>query len=412
LENIEAVTSGAGGAGGASIDSLSVLLDFALVRRVQEADGILRFELPEALRQVAAEELERSQDGDRVRRAHAQRVLQILWAARMWNAAPADVYPAALRLDPDAALAYEWACDHDVQLSLQLAAAWGCLLAADGHLRAMDRLVRRVLGTDRVAPAVRGLALRSAAIATKTRGDPAGALVLLGEALQCLEHDDPPMFTVTLSTRGKVFGHLGEYDNAIADCSRAVALAETITDAALAGALVAEAQVRGQAGQVAEATRLLDRVEELGAAEPSWASTYLDSDRGSIAFSAGRPLEALGFWLNSLASTEARADDSQLLYDLCEICMGLIAAGRPLDGFEVLGVVETHSVQAFGSAGFVETVVGAERLQSARDALDPAAVEAARARGAAVAPAERASHVRALVGAVLGDPEIGGGDTA
>lgn len=53
---------------------------------------------------------------------------------------------------------------------------------------------------------------------------------------------------------------------------------------------------------------------------------------------------------------------------------------------------------------FVETIVGAERIQASADALDPGIAQAALWRGAVVTPAERAVHVRALVHTVLSDP--------
>jgi predicted ATPase len=101
LEEIEAV---AGADGLDVLHALSNLLEVALVRRVESGDGRIRFGLPEALRQIAASMLDAATDGERWRRAHAARQLELQWAARTLLTSR-RVHDAAIAADDEAAAA-------------------------------------------------------------------------------------------------------------------------------------------------------------------------------------------------------------------------------------------------------------------------------------------------------------------
>ena len=108
LAELEAV---AGADGLDVLEALGGLLDVALVRRVESGDGRVRFGLPEALRQIAAEQLDAAPDGDAWRRAHAAAPGgHRLGRAGAGSARrPGADYRAALAADAEAAAALRWA---------------------------------------------------------------------------------------------------------------------------------------------------------------------------------------------------------------------------------------------------------------------------------------------------------------
>ena len=79
LGELERVLSGDGVS---VLEALAELVDAALVQRVETGDGTVKFGLAEALRQIASELLDREGDGERWRRAHAQRQYELVWAIR------------------------------------------------------------------------------------------------------------------------------------------------------------------------------------------------------------------------------------------------------------------------------------------------------------------------------------------
>jgi predicted ATPase len=120
LEDLEAV---AGGSGVDPLEDLAVLLDVALARRVERGDGRVRFGLPEALRQIAATQLDAAPDGQAWRRRHAQHQLDIAWDARLVSLTTGARYKRAADADPEAAVALRWARAAGDPVAVRLAAA-------------------------------------------------------------------------------------------------------------------------------------------------------------------------------------------------------------------------------------------------------------------------------------------------
>jgi predicted ATPase len=131
LEEIERV---AGADGLDVLESLAALVDVALVRRVESGDGRVRFALPEALRQIASGMLDEAVDGPAWRRAHSERQLDLVWAARTTFVVE-SVYRAALAADAEAAAALRWASANDGDLAGRLGAARAMVLVTVGRLR-------------------------------------------------------------------------------------------------------------------------------------------------------------------------------------------------------------------------------------------------------------------------------------
>ena len=92
-------------------------------RRVGRPHG-WRFTMPQALRDFARDKLAASAEQDAVRRRHAEHVLAVAGAARVWFAVPGPAAPAA-RDRRGAAPSAAWAAAHDPELYRELVAELG-----------------------------------------------------------------------------------------------------------------------------------------------------------------------------------------------------------------------------------------------------------------------------------------------
>src|SRR3954452_21305985 len=87
--------------GEAALDGVEALLDFSLLRRVESPAHGWRFLMPQALREFPRGELTASGDEHAVRRRHAEHVLAVADAARVWFAATRDRQRQVLAMDAD-----------------------------------------------------------------------------------------------------------------------------------------------------------------------------------------------------------------------------------------------------------------------------------------------------------------------
>ena len=140
VEEIEAI---AGVDGLDVLGALAGLLDVALVRRMESGDSLVRFGLPEALRQIASGMLDDTQDAGRWRDAHLVRQHELLWRARTHYCEDA-VYRTALAADLEAAAALRWAQRTGHPLATMLAAVRAGMLVYSGRLREANSLARTI----------------------------------------------------------------------------------------------------------------------------------------------------------------------------------------------------------------------------------------------------------------------------
>ena len=138
---------------GEVLDALDGLVRFALVQRREDGDGVVRFALPEALRQLAVRALDRDPDAQRWRRAHAEHVRAVLEPTRLRHSCSLVEYAAGLRLDADVALAVAWAIRADPELACDIAGLWSFRLMADGQVPQGRELVALVETTPRASRA-------------------------------------------------------------------------------------------------------------------------------------------------------------------------------------------------------------------------------------------------------------------
>jgi predicted ATPase/class 3 adenylate cyclase len=391
LEGIEAI-----GEGLDVLDALASLRDVALVRRVESGDGRIRFGLPEALRQLAAEALDAAPDGPLRRSAHARLQADIAWAARALGQSPGAAYRAAVAADADAEAALRWARSAGDPAAARLAAARGALLADVGRTAESIATLEPLLAAPTGDPSINAQALISYgyALLNAQRRDEGIAATERAEALD----PDPATLVKALMLRGLIHTFEGRYEDAARWCGEATALASRVGDAALhSGCLVMEAQAYVFLGDVDGAAWRYVEGERIGAPVDTTVLWRRETFRADLAMAQGRHGEALGHYAASLATAQALGNEVQVLLDLEGVCWMLARLGRDADALEAAGLAEAQAKDVQGSFEG-SGVPYPEDLAAPEARLGAAAAAELRAKGRAVPAGSRVSRARALAG--------------
>ncbi len=387
LEDIEAV---ADGDGLDVLDALEGLLDVALVRRVESGDGRVRFGLPEALRQIAAGLLEAAPDGRRWRRAHAQRQHDLAWAARnLW--VPAEVFRRAAAADAEAAGALKWAHATGDPLAGGLGAARAMLLADTGHGRQALAVLEPLLAQPSGDAAVDSLAQAARAIALVVVDRTSDAMAPAERAVEIAS--DVPTRAFALVVRGLVHLYRGQHEASVEDSEQVTALVRELGPAALAGALLFEAQARLFAGELERAADQLAEVRRIGAAVDAKALWHLDTLLADLAVLSGQPRDALEHYARSLEAAEARGDGLQVFHDLGGAANALAILEEDDDALEVAGLCEAQGQDAGRSTGGTqEYLAGGHALADAEKRVGAAVAADLKAHGRNVPASSRVTR--------------------
>lgn len=376
------------------LDGLERLLDVALVRRVESGDGRVLFGLPEVLRQVAVGMLESSEDAELWRTTHAERQLEIAWAARATGDARWSDYSAAVAADAEAAAALAWATRTGAPVGRPLAAARAALLVDLGRVHEAFALVEPLLGspsTDHLTEAQLHHS-HAYALLSSRRYDEAYAEVEVALGLA----PDAKTRAKALMLRGLIKLNRGEITDAVRDSEQATALARSVDLALHSGLLVMEAQTHMHAGELDRAAAQLDEAERLSHSVDTVRLRGRFAFRAELELFAGRPRAACEWLVRAFDAAVLRGSDSHLLNDLESLASALVAVDRHPDALEVLGLIEAQAVDVHGPDVDIEairrelpTVVDAER-QAGADG------EIRKAHGRSVERGMRATRARVL----------------
>jgi predicted ATPase/class 3 adenylate cyclase len=377
LREIEAV---AGGDGLDVLDGLEELLDIALVRRVERGDERLRFGLPEALRQIAAEQLDSATHGQRWRRAHAERQLEIAWAARFGNMTAGRDFYAAVAAEAEAAAALRWARAAGEPTAAPLAAAAVLRHVDLGRVRDAIDCVRPLVRSPTGDPAIDALAQLAHAYLLIVLGDTRAGRAAAERGLALAP--DPATRTFGHCVIGFIETAEGRLEAGVRENERATACAREAGPVVTAYALCLEAQAQVAAGALELGAERLAEAERVGGPPDVKLLWHKDTIYADLAMKAGRVQEALGHYARSLIAAEGRGDDLQVLFDLQGLANALATLERDRDAVEVFGLAEGLTAQMSDVIPApVEHLFGMEPLAAAQQRLGPQAVGRCKALG-------------------------------
>jgi hypothetical protein len=384
LEELERVLSGDGLS---VLGALAELVDAALVQRVETGDGTVRFGLAEALRQIAAELLDREPDAQRWRRAHAQRQYELVWAFRAWFV-DRRTYLAARAAEREAAAALRWASANQDPLEQPIAAAYAQLVLSFGRFREGGAITERLIAFPPVDPEVRCLALVAHSVYLNNAGRFDESRRFADQAYRDAPDARTRAYALIMRGLDNLFG--GHTAEAVKDHAQATALARELHDdpAFLAGALALEAQPLISQRLFDEAAARLDEARTVGSLVDANALYNLNTQIGDLAVMDGRPADALEAYARSLEQALADGAMIQITPDLLGVAEALAALGHDAESLEVAGMAESQAADIGASP---DTLYDGH-LAALEQRIGPATASELKQRGRADNPAERVAR--------------------
>jgi predicted ATPase/class 3 adenylate cyclase len=368
------------------LEGLAELVDAALVQRVETGDGIVRFGLAEALRQIASEKLDSEPDGRRWRHAHARRQYELVWAFRAsW--VDRKTYLAASAAEREAGAALRWASASHDPLEQPIAAAYALLLLAMGRSREGGVITQRLTATPPADAETRWLAFYAQALYLFMVGRPDAARRFAEQAYRAAF--DAKTRSGALIVRGLSKLSRGYTAEAVKDHAEATALARQLHDdpAFLAGALIFEAQALIWARSLDEANARIDEARTVGSPVDAFALYALNTTSGDLAIADGRPGDALEPFARSLEQALAGGNLRQITWDLFGIAEALAALGYDVESMEVAGMAERQAAE-IGAASPLKH----EHVAALEQAIGPASATELKQLGRAADHADRVAR--------------------
>jgi predicted ATPase len=293
LDAIEAVAAVPGEHGPVdAVDAISGLIDASLVRRVDDRDHGIRYTVPQAARDFAAERLTASGEEQAVRAAHAVHLAVLGEACRGIGDADA-VRARVFALDAELRPALAWTRTHDHDLHARLAVALGITLNDSGRSRDAYTELGVVLDRTEIAGTTGGMAAVLRTFAALMIAVPSEGESLIEPGLAALRATgDESLLVLGLKLAGLFRFFDDEPERALEHSSEELAIArrrEHVGD--LAWALLGQAQCLTALGRLEEAEPLLD---ELAALLPQVHDSTFSPDGvlSDIAFARGESARA------------------------------------------------------------------------------------------------------------------------
>jgi predicted ATPase/class 3 adenylate cyclase len=378
------------------LDSLPELLDVDLVRRVETGDGRIRFGLPEALRQIAAHRLARAPDGERWRRAHAEHVTAVEWAAATVGV-PRRTFRAAVEAAPEAQIALGWAWERDPELAARLAAAYASVLADHGRVRETREVLAPLARHPPADPEVRAYAAVAEcytyiAVAELERG-----IDLLEHAIALPLSSETTAWTLLMLACVRLY--TGDTDRARTEHARASEIARAHSPGLLSMALMLEAQASIVTGDLDAGQALLAEAERVGLPHEIYFLDRRETLYADLEIARGHHRAGLAHLAASLEAASAAGNELQVAFDLGTLANTLAIVGDDRAAVEVEGLLQAHITELGGpGANFVNSPGGNTARLASQQRLGPEATDELLMRGRRVPAAERVERACSLAG--------------
>jgi predicted ATPase/class 3 adenylate cyclase/DNA-binding CsgD family transcriptional regulator len=446
---LEAAEAVAGKGAGAAVLRL---VDCSLVMPPRTGpDGRSRYGMLETLRTYGAERLTAVGEQGAAAAALARYALRVAEEAGAGLATTTAELPALHRLDAEDATtrqALAWAMDHDHALAPRLAVALAPWWLLRGRAAGEDALLRDAAehaetGSEAWCDAQlwRGQTALHAA-------DLAGALGHFTAVRDAIAARGPsPALAEAMCGRSIVFTTHGQLTEGVEEARRALAMARTVGHPAAEAMALGDLAIAAKNGRDHDgALHLVRQAEQIQAGIPGWLTRATDNLLVAVLIETGDLADAericasvltqtrdvgdmrvLGSLLTEMANLDLRAGRTEdaaahireslqitmrtgiwfelinILYHCGELCA---LTGRPVETLTAFGAYE-----AFGRReGFLEDPDSdplRESVREIREALGPAAADAAEQRGTAMSAATAAEYVLLLTAPTLPAPGSG-----
>jgi tetratricopeptide (TPR) repeat protein len=365
------------------------------VRRTDSREHGVRYTVPQAVRDFAAEQLTASGEEHAVRSAHAAHIASLGEACcGLGDADP--VRERVLALAAEQRVALDWTRAHAPDLHTRLAVALGIMLIDVGRAREAYTELGLVIERSGISGAAGGMAALVRAYAAVVVGFPAEGAPLIEPGLAALRSTgDEALLELGLRVVGIYWLFAGDPERSLEHSTEALALARRRSHIAdLAIELVYQAQTLIQLGRLDEAERLLDEaaplVPQVGDSALDLSDVYADiaAERGDWAL-AGRLYAAGALTAGHLTGV--------LAMDLRCTAIALAQLGADEDALELEASADTV-LAASGEAIIDPLAVKYGRaLGEARERVEPGRAAAAARRGRELRESESAARAAEMV---------------
>ncbi|HTW12151.1 MAG TPA: hypothetical protein VME01_05365, partial [Solirubrobacteraceae bacterium] len=368
-----------------TLDQIDNLVECSFVQRRHDLQLGLRFVMPQALRNYAAELLAESGSEQEVRQRHAQHVTELAWAARLWKWGATDEQRSALlAVGLEIRPAVAWAREHAPALHVRLCSALATYWVYRGVISEAADEFRRALDSGAGSAAERARCLTLLAQCVRLQSDGEQALDLVDQACAEWEQvEDPVERALGYGDLSWILRWAGRPDQAVPMCEQALSILRGTRDRRLTlRGLVILAHAYGDNDDLENTERVVAEAGELAGDDPTWE---IDAIRGDCALFRGDNRRAIELYAKSLAWTSQTGEFHQMLMDLrcLGICLG--RAGHAEAALELIELIRLHEVQT-GRTGNISSA--AAMLADSRDRslqlAGPVAAKAAVARARTV----------------------------
>ncbi len=388
-----AALAGPAAAATVTLDRLEALLESSFIRRREDPRFGLRFQMPQALRNYAAERLGKSGGEGDVRLRHARHVAGLAWDSRLWKWGATEEQQDALRaVDAEIRPAVAWARENDPLLHVSLCAGLSGYWVYCGVVPEVAAELRRALESGAGLPAERARCLTIQAQCLRLGGAQDQALELAGLAYaEWQKVDDELERALGYGDLNWVYRWVGQFNDALAVCEEALPILRQSRNRNLTvRGLVTLAHALADLGEVDRTEQVLDEADEVAGK----AQASIINVRGDCAMYRGDHTRAAVLYTESLRWSSENDEAHQALMDLrcLGICLG--RGGYAEAALEVIELVRLHE-EGTGRAGNISSAV--RLLQESRahalELAGPTAEQEAIARARSVSVSLRIQRV-------------------
>jgi predicted ATPase/DNA-binding SARP family transcriptional activator len=390
LDAVEAVAEVPGSRGPVdALDGLSGLIDASFVRRTDSREHGVRYTVPEAVRDFAAEQLTASGEEHAIRSAHAAHIAMLGEAFR--GSVPDPVRARVHAVEAEQRVALDWTRAHAADLHTRVAAALGLMLIDTGRAREAYTELGAVIERSGITGAARGWVAVLRAYAAQSLGIAAEGAPMIEPGLAALRSTgDEALLEAGLRVAGVFWLFADEPERSLEHTSEALSIARRRSHVGdLAVELLFQAQSLVALGRLDEAERLIDEAAPL---VPQVGDSTLDPSDICADIAVERGNWALAARLYSEGALTVGRNTGMLALELRSTAIALAQLGSDEDALE-LDASASSIAAAIGEALDSPLVVKhGWVLREARERVGPERAARAARRGRELPESESAAR--------------------